>query len=251
MKIFVIIMLSALVATVLIDGCLSQSSAVPIIRVAKKTERAFRWLGKRVKAVDKHREIIELRKRSPQEFGQLSFYENFPKVQIKGDGEYIVYPETLRGNFTKDLQDSLNYIEKRLQEMIPNNRNPNDLTKEWRYSFALSDDSIVSNSILDEGLSEITKIDEELLFAVNSHDTAARLTATADTGSLPVGKKLSEIKRHLNKIVTLLDSHPYAYLKVEFVDNQGQLQRLFLTSSSTSEDLDKIASKYFLNIRQS
>ena len=47
MRIFVVAMVSALAVTFIIDGCISRSSAVPSIRVAKKTEKAFRWLGKR------------------------------------------------------------------------------------------------------------------------------------------------------------------------------------------------------------
>lgn len=234
MKIFVIAMLLALATTFMIDGCISKSSAVPSVRVAKKTERAFRWLGKRFDG--EYSEIIKIRNRSPQEFASLDSYENVPSAQLEGAERYVIFPEGLRGKFVKDLRDSLDYIEKRRQKMITDNFDQLDLlpkTREWRKAFANND--VVSVSQLNEEIDEITKIEEELLFAINSHDVAARLATKS-----PV-----EIKKHLNKIRELLIAYPRAHLQIDLLDNQNAVSRqLILSASSSDEEIFKIFRQY-------
>lgn len=234
MKIFVIAMVLALATTFIIDGCISKSSAVPSVRVAKKTERVISWLGKRFGG--EYREIIEIRKRSPQEFARLDSYENVPSAQLEGDEKYVIFPESLRGRFVKDLRDSLDYIAQRRQEMITDNFDQLEMltkTREWRKAFANND--VVSISQLNENIDEITKIEEELLFAVNSHDVAARLATKSPT----------EVKKHLNKIKELLVAYPRAYLQIDLLDSQGAVGRqLTLSASSTDEEIFEIFRQY-------
>ena len=105
------------------------------------------------------------------------------------------------------------------------------------------------------------------MFAINAHDTAARLAATART--LTGVGDLSEVKRHLQKIIDLLDATPSAYrdrvvgfpdtqgnivefvspsagLEVRFTNEQGTLKNSLLSSLSTASDVNEIARRYIL-----
>lgn len=245
MKVFVTMMLSLLVATAVIDLSIAEASAAASIRVAKKGGRIIYRVGEKLGIVSKHTEIIDLRKRTPQEFGRLDSYESVPRVLIKGNEDYVMYPQSLSNKASKDLQDSLNYITKRRQEMIEEDLDQ-DVTelRAWRKPFGLSDDSrIASSSRLNEDLSEITEAEGELLFAINSHDTAARLAATSSsTGA----STISEVKRHLYKIAALSDTNPRAYLEVSFIDDRGKIKQWLLSSSSSAHDVGEIARHYSL-----
>lgn len=267
MKIFVITMLSALVATIIIDGCISQSSAATI-RVARTGEKVIRRLGEKWGIFSKHNEILKVKERSPQEFGQLDSFAKVPKLHINDDGEYVVHLKTISGSHYKELQDSLAYISKRRQEIFPTNADKDEILPiMWRKSFAMDDSgSVRSISRLDVNQAVTTEVEEELLFAINAHDTAARLAATAR--SLTGMGDLSEVERHLHKIVDLLDATPSAQRVVGFPDTQGNIVEFFdvtssarlevsfineqdnikrwLLSSSSASDVNEIARRYVL-----
>lgn len=252
MKIFVITMLTALVASIVIEGCIVESSAAAQIRVVGRVAKFISKFGKNKSVIaTKYKEIVGLVERTPREFGYLDDLDGLarqkvPKLITDGNGGGDMYLEHLSYRAEKDLKNSLEYINRRKLEMKAERAEIREeivgdttLTQQWKRAFALDGVSMLdSRSKLNEGLIELTGADDELLFAINSHDTAARLAATIE-------KRRAEITRHLNKIIDLLREDDRAYLQVNIDDWMvASSKSLSISHSTTADELREIVRLY-------